>query len=175
MHGALPVVPVLILLAFLPAAQAQVYKWVGPDGSIQYSDRPPPQGAERIEIPPVQIYEAPRLPATTPPGDADEPRPVELRYERVRLASPGDDEAIRTNLGEVLVRLDVEPELFRGHRVEVLLDGNRVGAGAATRIELSNVDPGTHTLQARIIDSEGEEVAATEVVTFHILRSFVRP
>lgn len=36
----------LCLLAGVASVHAQVYKWVGPDGKIQYSDTPPPASAK---------------------------------------------------------------------------------------------------------------------------------
>lgn len=37
----------LLLASF--SAQAQLYKWVGPDGKVTYSDTPPPKTATRVE------------------------------------------------------------------------------------------------------------------------------
>lgn len=39
----------LFLLLFTAGAQAQLYKWVGPDGKVTYSDTPPPRTASRVE------------------------------------------------------------------------------------------------------------------------------
>lgn len=40
----------LVFALALPLlAQAQVYKWVGPDGKVTYSDAPPPSGAKAVE------------------------------------------------------------------------------------------------------------------------------
>jgi glutaredoxin len=39
----------LLLLLCAAGAQAQLYKWVGPDGKVNYSDAPPPRDATRIE------------------------------------------------------------------------------------------------------------------------------
>jgi glutaredoxin len=40
----------LVFTLALPLlAQAQVYKWVGPDGKVTYSDAPPPSGAKAVE------------------------------------------------------------------------------------------------------------------------------
>ncbi len=41
----------LLLNLLLPAlaAQAQVYKWVGPDGKVQYSDKPPSSAQKGVE------------------------------------------------------------------------------------------------------------------------------
>lgn len=40
--------PLLFLLCTV-SAHAQLYKWVGPDGKITYSDSPPPQTVTRVE------------------------------------------------------------------------------------------------------------------------------
>jgi hypothetical protein len=37
-------------LVAAPAAAQQLYKYVGPDGKVQYSDRPPPEGAKAEKI-----------------------------------------------------------------------------------------------------------------------------
>ena len=42
------IIPFLCLS--LPAV-AEVYRWVDPDGQVHYGERPPPQGARKIELP----------------------------------------------------------------------------------------------------------------------------
>jgi len=39
----------LIFLFLCVGAHAQLYKWVGPDGKVSYSDTPPPPSAKRLE------------------------------------------------------------------------------------------------------------------------------
>jgi len=39
----------LLILLCAVTAQAQMYKWVGPDGKITYSDVPPPANAKQVE------------------------------------------------------------------------------------------------------------------------------
>ncbi len=38
------------VIAALPAAAQQLYKYVGPDGKVQYSDRPPPDGRKAEKV-----------------------------------------------------------------------------------------------------------------------------
>jgi Domain of unknown function (DUF4124) len=38
------------LIATLPAAAQQLYKYTGPDGKVQYSDRPPPDGRKAEKV-----------------------------------------------------------------------------------------------------------------------------
>jgi hypothetical protein len=54
--------PLLIMLC-AAAADAQLYKWVGPDGKVTYTDTPPPPSAQRIETrPPAGAVNIPGLP-----------------------------------------------------------------------------------------------------------------
>ncbi|HEY0847641.1 MAG TPA: glutaredoxin family protein [Noviherbaspirillum sp.] len=39
----------LLLLLCAASAHAQLYKWVGPDGKVTYSDTPPPKTAKQVE------------------------------------------------------------------------------------------------------------------------------
>jgi glutaredoxin len=41
------------LLLIASAAHAQLYKWVGPDGKVHYSDSPPPASVKKVETKPV--------------------------------------------------------------------------------------------------------------------------
>lgn len=41
--------PLLAMLLVSAASHAQMYKWVGPDGKVTYSDSPPPKTATRVE------------------------------------------------------------------------------------------------------------------------------
>jgi glutaredoxin len=48
MKNTLPYWSLLFLLC-TANAQAQLYKWVGPDGKVTYTDTPPPPSAKRVE------------------------------------------------------------------------------------------------------------------------------
>jgi glutaredoxin len=45
----------MLLLLCAAAAHAQLYKWVGPDGKVTYSDAPPPASAKRVETKPLPV------------------------------------------------------------------------------------------------------------------------
>jgi glutaredoxin len=48
MKAGKPILSLLILLS-ATAAEAQMYKWVGPDGKVTYSDMPPPSSVKQVE------------------------------------------------------------------------------------------------------------------------------
>ena len=147
--------------------EAKVYKWVMPDGSIQYSDRPQEEGARALELPPLQTYTAPPAP---PSGDAagEDSGPEVKGYEKVEVVQPESDQTIRDNGGTVSVRILIEPALQPDHTVEILFDGKPIGSGRATSASITNVDRGSHTVSAVVKDASGKSVATASGITFHL-------
>jgi len=147
--------------------EAKIYKWVMPDGSIQYSDRPQEEGARPVELPPLQTYSAPPAP---PAADAaaEGGEPQAKGYETVEVVRPEPDETIRDNGGTISVEIVIEPPLQRDHTVEILFDGQSIGSGRATAASITNVDRGSHTVSAVVKDASGKSVATAPAVTFHL-------
>jgi hypothetical protein len=162
---------VFSLLAALAAVpcQAEIYKWRLPNGSIEYSDRPPEKGAERVDLPPLTIYTPP---ATSPPGaptTADSAAPFN-GYESFAIASPADNATVRDNAGNVRLRFAVTPALVEGHAIEVFLDGQRSGRVGVPLLTLANVSRGFHEIHATIVDDGGAELARTRAIGIDVLR-----
>lgn len=166
---------VRLLLLCLPlvaavATATEVYKWVDEDGNVIYSDRPR-EGAQRLEAVEVQTVEPPPLPpARREPPPVPQARP----YETVAVTSPENDATFWDTAGNVSVSVQVSPPLqgHFGHRLVVYLDGEPIAEpGMRTSFELTNVDRGSHTLRAVVIDREGKEVAASPSSTFHLHRA----
>ena len=158
---------VLLAVGAVPAA-AKIYKWVMPDGSIQYSDRPQEEGAKEVDLPPLQTFSPPPTPARTPAAGDDAQARDAQGYEVVKVVSPADGEVVRDNGGTVSVQLALEPALQAGHTVEILLDGKPIGSGRATSASVTGVDRGSHTVSAVIKDASGNTVASASGVTFHL-------
>ena len=70
----------------------------------------------------------------------------------------------------IVVAAEPTIDTSQGHSIEVLIDGQVAGSGAATSIALNNVDRGTHVITAQVVDAEGNVLIAAEPVTFHMLR-----
>lgn len=70
-------------MAALGAAQAQLHKWIGPDGRVHYTDSPPPPGAKTQE---VQIRRD--VPPTPPPPPAQPAAAVPAASAASAAAAP---------------------------------------------------------------------------------------
>jgi len=161
----------LLLLGVTASAAAAVYKWVQPDGSIIYSDRPPTKNAAPTDLPEVQEI----IIAPTPPL-SDESAPIRsqedqaVNYTNLEITEPANDSTIRDNAGNISIKLAIEPALKEGDSIAVLLDGKIIGQGHGTSISLSNVDRGTHTLMAIVKNAQNKTLISSSSVTLHLMR-----
>lgn len=154
-----------------PDAPKKIYKQKQPDGTVIYTDEPGP-GAEEVRVQQLPTYEAPRTPSFTPYQPPRETQSPGRSYERFAISSPGNDEAIRDNTGNITVSVSLSPVLDAGHQIEYLLDGVLVETTGATSIQLQNVDRGSHTITARVVDHRGA-VLDESSVTVHLQRTSV--
>ena len=160
----------IVLAGGHAAAQTKIYKWVLPDGSIQYSDSPQEEGAKAVELPPLQIYSAPRR-AQAAESETEAGKAKDGRYDSVKVVSPKADESIRDNGGTVSVRVALKPSLYPDHTIEILMDGQPIGSGKGTSVTVTNVDRGTHSVSAVVKNAQGATVASAPGITFHLLRA----
>jgi len=152
----------LSLVLLVPTLVAgQVYRWVDPDGTIHYSDRPV-TGADTLGVP---VRKAPhqemRAPGQAFPGP----------YAQFEIITPADNETIRDPEGNVQVGLVLEPALMDGHRLQILTDGApATGEAPGTQLRISGLPLGTHQIQAKVINAEGAPIASSSIVHFHLLK-----
>ena len=64
----------------------------------------------------------------------------------------------------------LKPELKKGDSIVILLDGSKIGKGSSTSMQLANLPRGTHTIQAAVVDSKGNQLIQSNEVSFHLLR-----
>ena len=174
MRNWLIVFSILGLASSLALAE-QTYRWVDENGNMVFSDQPPPPGVqgEAVDIPPasvVETYKPPRTDAAEPATDeatADADKPV--RYSSLSIVSPENDATIRENAGNVSIVVESRPALQPGHRLRLYLDGVLLQDSEKLSANLTNVDRGTHTIRAEIVDGSGK-VLRKATSQFHLLR-----
>lgn len=155
-------------LQSLPAHGGEtVYRVVGPDGQVSYTDTPPEQG--KVEV--VELKDANTQPSLEVSGPRKPTDGKANPYTRVEITSPENDATILPDQLNVVVQLEVEPSLQGGHRVQFFLDGEPQGVPAATTaIALGDLYRGTRTIQATIFDGEGAVIAQSNAVAIHVKR-----
>ena len=170
----------LLLLAATCAHAVAVYRHqAGDGGTVEFSDKPR-VGADKLDIrvplrksPPPSAAPAPGTEQAAPSAADVQPQP----YQALEISTPRNDDTVRDNAGNVGVELRLIPPLQPqfGHSLVLLMDGRPAEApGLNTRFELRNVERGSHTLQAFVLDAVGKTLFASAKSTFHLHRASVR-
>jgi len=162
-----------LLCAALPLqAEQTIYRWVDAQGVVHFADHPQPgQQVESLTLP------TPPSPAAPPPfqnGEttaSNEPQAPTIRYQ-LRLVSPTPGATLRNNEGNVQVQAVIEPLPTSPYRLNLLLDDQLLATSRnGLSASLSNVDRGTHRLQAQLQTEDGKILASSTPVTFYLFRS----
>jgi hypothetical protein len=86
----------------------------------------------------------------------------------IAIVRPAAEETVHSNEGNMTVSVGVPRRIAPGNQVVILLDGREVARGAGTSFPLTSVERGSHTLQARVVDGNGNVLVASQPVTFHM-------
>lgn len=161
------------MLAAGTAQAGKIVKYTLPSGEVIYSDKPPPEATsgEEVSVEPLQTFSTPPAPPLEDSSAGKEKEPV--GYEEFKVTSPSNDTVIRDNGGNVRVSLSLSPGLQSGHSIEIMMDGQSIGSGQSTSLTLTEVDRGTHTVQATVKDKDGKVIARSNSVIFHLKRGGV--
>lgn len=167
----MPIYLLILILFCSTTALAEVYRSVDEHGNTVYSDKPSPD-AEIIQVDEVQTVDSGDVEPFVYTPLTDDTEKVSP-YTQVAINSPGNNESIRANDGDISVSLDIKPGLIPGHKVVLYVDGTAAAEGGK-EIKLENVDRGTHSLSAAIQASDGREIERSPAVTFTVLRHSVQ-
>lgn len=162
---------VFALTLVASAAEAEIYKWILPNGSTEYSDRPPVEGAERVDLKPLVTYTPGATSSATSEQGETEGSEEDEGYQQFTIASPVDEAAIRDNTGEVRISFAISPALVEGHAIDIFVDGQKFASSTAAAVTLSSVNRGSHRIHAVIVDESGAELARTGTITIHLKRA----
>ena len=162
-------------------AQDQIYRTVDANGNVVFTDVPPvnrqgqPDG-QKVTVEPSNTYEPPVVAAPTPSQTSSSSGTASSYYSELAVVAPVEDATIRDNAGEILIQAVSTPPVRSDHRMLLVMDGAPTEVEAIDGVfELSNVDRGTHTAGARIVNGEGVTQIESPAVTFHLLRFALPP
>ncbi len=170
----------LLLILLSGTGFAEVYRWIDENGNTVYSDQPV-GNAEQIVLPEPSTYSPVVVPLaaseemTEDVSSEDDEMPAAPSYQ-LQIASPQDDEAIRVNNGNLTVNIQIRPPLSqkRGDMIQLRMDGQPYGEPRSSlSFNLANVDRGTHTLSAVVMNASGEQLAQSPSIKFHLQRNTI--
>lgn len=155
----------LILISF---AQAKtVYKTVDAEGNVVFSDAKT-TGAEEIRIEEAQTIKSPPLDdyEYTP----KDKKKTQSNYTKLNIVSPENDTTIHSNPGNINVSIELEPALQDKDEILLFVDGKQLLSGRNLEFSLSNIDRGTHTIGAAVINEKKKVLIRSEKVVLHLRR-----
>lgn len=156
----------LLVLSAVPAAADDVYREVGPDGTVRYTDRPPHKRAKPIQLPPLS--------GITPGGKGQQRTfytPEALRAAArfaVSVESPTPGQVLRAGVDRAVAAANVMPGLVAGFRLIYLVDDRAITAQAVDELSvlMPAPDVGEHLLKVIVVDPAGREVARSSETPF---------
>tara|TARA_B100000029_G_scaffold320078_1_gene312457 strand:- start:241 stop:741 length:501 start_codon:yes stop_codon:yes gene_type:complete len=161
----------IFLFVYLPFSlvNAEVYKTIDEDGNIIFTDRPTVD-SEQIKLKELKTTETVRPSDTTSNRKSQSEKDEDSNYKKISITSPIDGSAVRSNSGNVRISVSIDPALRSGHRVLITLDGVELSKGTSMSASVDNLDRGTHTTVASIIDSSSKPIISISS-SFSILRA----
>ena len=171
-------IPLAILLLPLCAfAQGEIYKVVDKDGNVTFTDQPPADGAQPMDLPPLSVIESdvqvPEPPAAGTAGAAvEQPKPPttkELRrqFRDFKITRPQAEETFWGTANTVVVSWGTSQPITPGMSVMLFVDGAGQKASAAGGVTLT-LDRGEHQVYAELRGEGNRRIATTQTVTFFV-------
>jgi hypothetical protein len=161
---------------FAAEVSAELYKSVDEHGNVTYTDKGSDK-AKPVEPPGLTTYQ-PAPQHTQPPDTEAKPSTGKkgvTSYSNISVSSPRNNDTLRENSGNVVVKVDLSPALDvdAGHQLVALLDGKSIASAQGGEITLQNVDRGSHTVAVRVTDKAGRTLKESRAITFHLQRQSV--
>ena len=185
---ALFVATLLTLQVVQPAAaEVEIFKSVNEDGIVVFTDSDPDDTSTSIAQKELDVSSEPSLGAAETAveevaeeaieeyeAEPADPRPTYVNS--VVITNPTHEEILINPKGAILVGIETSPEngLPEGHTTEVRLNGTPVASGESTLLAVPIPSGGTHTVEAAVLDSNGNEQAKSDLVTIHVKKSYLR-
>ena len=157
---------------------AQVYKIVDKDGNVTFTDKPPVEGAQPMDLPPLSVIETPdygeaarkteEAEAAAGGEEAVPLRTLRNNYRDFAIIAPLQEESVWRPDGPISIAWSASNQLMDGMRVVILLDGQQRAVTTAPMIPVNGLERGEHTVTARIIDARNRTIATAEPVVFYV-------
>lgn len=190
---------ILSLLCAMSSASAEIYHWIDANGKHVYGDQPPDNArtVQAVELPVLTVAEsfkgkpkpaeaqttANQSPTTevtarssASPSQVSKPddeTDTATGYESFRILAPDNDEVLRSNGGDVKIKIDLQPALKQGHGIVVYVDGRQVGETKSDSIDVTDIERGEHSVFAVLHNAKDAILGNTEAVHFTMMRNSV--
>ncbi|MFK7956961.1 MAG: DUF4124 domain-containing protein [Lysobacterales bacterium] len=165
----------ILLLLALPGhlwAQA-IYKTIDADGNVTYTDQPPSEDAEPLDLAPITVADPYESRVSSSASSGNENIDDLIPYADLTLISPTQEQHFWGTGGTFTAQAATTQPLSRGHLLQFVLDGTVAGTGSGLFMEFTGIDRGEHQLRAQVVTTSGEVLARTDNVVFFMRQQSV--
>ena len=145
------------------ASPMTIYKVVGKDGSVTYTDKPQ-QNAEPLAFD-VKTQNVVTAAKVTPPPPA-KPAAPKPNY-RVVIKSPAPEATIRNNLGEFTISA-AQPGAPKAPIYRLIFDDAPLASNSSGVFKLSGIHRGAHTYKVELTNNTGKTLASSPLQTLYL-------
>ncbi len=140
-----------------------IYKVVGKDGSVTYTDKPQ-QNAEALafDVKTQNVVTAAKATPPPPPKPAA-PKP---NY-RVEIKSPAPEATIRNNLGELTISA-AQTGAPKAPIYRLIFDDAPLASNTSGVFKLSGIHRGAHTYKVELTNNTGKTLASSPLQTLYL-------
>ncbi|MBA3581403.1 MAG: hypothetical protein H0W44_03005 [Gammaproteobacteria bacterium] len=157
-----------------PAADApavkKLYKVLDKQGNVTYTDLPPKEDATEMALPIINSRPVVDVPAVNF-GNGREPV---FQYTSLTILVPTADQIIKVNTDTLTISASLQPDLqsSQGHTLQLLMDGKVVAENTAST-NVGQVERGTHSISAKVVDKNGQTLIEAPAVNVHAQQATV--
>lgn len=168
----------LLLLALLACAapvQAEIFKYYDSNGNLVLTDAPPKDKAakaEKIESKPIMTIPALKGMRAKAGSESGKANTKVISYTII-IHSPENEASFQRAGDAIPVSVSVTPSLAAEHRLVLLLDG--ADMTTTGMIQPDGLDRGSHQLQARVQDGDGNVLASASSAFYIQSHSVLNP
>ncbi len=154
-----------------------IYQWRDANGNTMMSDKPHP-GAIAIELPSAQTFSAPKtrvnLVTNNELNVQEQPVIEDSSPPDLSIISPANGSWLNNNIGNLTVKVSLNPYLKLGQKLEILIDGVIKNTANSTTVTLKNLSRGEHSVVAQIKMKSSRKILLQKQNTFFVRRPFIR-
>ena len=165
------------LLLMNTALFADIYRVVDENGNVTYTDQPPQDGAQPMDLPDLSVIQT-ETPPEPPPVREEEKsgamssREMRRLYNDFTITQPQDEETFWGTANTVVVGWGGSAPLQAGMTVKLYVDGVAQDVTGSNNISLT-LDRGAHTVRVELFNGGRRPLVTSPTVTFFVKQASI--
>lgn len=162
---------------------AEIYRVVDKDGNVTFTDQPPGDGSQPMDLPPLSVIETEKsdtsaqdvLSTAADDENAGPLRPADLRkmFRDFSITQPKNEETFWGTANSVFVSWGSSANAVAGMSARLFIDGEAQDVPVTGGLPLT-LDRGEHKVYAQLLDAQNRPIVTSKTVTFFVKQNSIR-